>query len=435
MSINQVCAGPRDDSLTDVMRSFIPPAIPALGAPTSVLAPAPSVVLGPPVNVLWLPFRTRRIKRATAGSLVLSIVALTASACIPVPKGGASGVYGRMSLQQLVGQLFMVGTPATYADPAVAADIRNRHIGNVVLTGRTYGGISATAHVADTLQLQTTNPSTAGVPLFVGADQEGGLVQVLNGPGFSAIPAALNQGTYATSTLRLYAGAWGRQLQAAGVNVDLAPVLDTVPSAQAAPYNPPIGYYRREFGYSPSVVASHGTAFIQGLTGANVVATIKHFPGLGRVNANTDTNSGVTDTVTTRGDAYLGPFAAGIAAGAPFVMMSTAYYSRIDPHNPAAFSPYIINTILRGDLHFGGVVISDDLGAARQVAAWTPAQRAVLFIASGGDIVLTVDPNVLPIMYDTVLAYAQANPTFRAIVEQAALRVLRAKQARGLIAP
>jgi len=340
-----------------------------------------------------------------------------------------------MTLQQRVGQLFMVGTPATSADPAVAAAITGRHIGNVLLSGRSYQGIAGAAFVADTLQLRTNNPATAGVPLFVAADMEGGAVQVLNGPGFSAIPSALTQGTYPTSTLQLDAGAWGRQLHAAGVNLDLAPVMDTVPSPAAAASNPPIGAFQREFGYSPAVVAAHGDAFIQGMSGAGVTSAIKHFPGLGRVSANTDTSSGVTDTVTTRGDAYLAPFASGIASGAGFAMMSTAYYSRIDPRNPAAFSPSIINTILRGDLHFKGVVISDDIGAARQVAAWSPANRALVFLAAGGDMILTVDPRVLPIMYDTVVAYAKANPTFRAIVDQAALKVLQAKQARGLIAP
>ncbi len=363
------------------------------------------------------------------------MIVLLAVACVPVPTGGANGVFARMSLEQRVGEVFMVGTPATYADPAVAADITNRHIGSIVLTGRTFAGIAPTANVTNSLQFKTTNAATAGVPLLVAADQEGGYVQVLNGPGFSGIPTALTQGTWSTSMLRLYSGAWGRQLRAAGVNVDLAPVADTVPSAAAAPYNPPIGYYQREFGYSPAVTGPHTAAFVQGMRGADVATAVKHFPGLGRVNANTDTSSGVTDYTTTRGDAYLAPFAAGVGAGASMVMMSTAYYARIDPHNPAAFSPTIINTLLRGDLHFGGVVISDDLGAARQVAAWTPAQRALLFLASGGDLVLTVDPSVLPTMYDTVLAYAKANPTFRARVEQAALRVLVAKQARGLIAP
>ena len=358
---------------------------------------------------------------------------LLAVACVPVPKGGAAAVLARMSLQQRVGQLFMVGTPATSADPTVAAQISNYHIGNVVLTSRSFSGVAATANVTNTLQIRTTNAATAGVPLFVAADQEGGQVQVLNGPGFSGIPSALTQGTFAPHTLSLSAGAWGRQLRAAGVQVDLAPVMDTVPSPSY--FNPPIGAFQREFGFDPATVAAHGTAFVQGMSGADVDATLKHFPGLGRVTANTDDSSGVVDSITTRGDAYLTPFAAAINAGAPFVMMSTAYYSRIDPINPAAFSPFIINTVLRGDLHFGGVVISDDLGAARQVAAWTPATRAVLFIASGGDIVLTVDPSTIPSMYNAVLSYAKVNPTFTALVNSACLKVLQAKQARGLIAP
>jgi beta-N-acetylhexosaminidase len=173
---------------------------------------------------------------------------------------------------------------------------------------------------------------------------------------------------------------------------------------------------------------------VQGLQSADVAATIKHFPGLGRVSANTDTSSGVTDGVTARGDSYVQAFGAGVAAGTQFVLMSSAYYSRMDPRNPAVFSPTIIGTVLRHDLHFNGVVISDDIGAARQVAAWAPANRAIAFLASGGDMVLTVDPSVIPAMYDTVLAYAKANPTFRNILNQAALRVLTAKQQRGLIA-
>lgn len=364
-------------------------------------------------------------------ALAVALTAFTVAACVPVPKGGAAGVLARMTLEQRVGQLFMVGNPATSVSPTVLTQIANRHIGNVVLTGRSYAGVSATAGVTNRLQWQTTNPATAGVPLFVATDQEGGLVQVLNGPGFSAMPKAITQGSYAPATLRSYATTWGRQLRAAGVNVDLGPVMDTVPSPST--YNPPIGAFGREFGFAAVTVASHGAAVVQGLQSADVAATIKHFPGLGRVNANTDTSSGVTDSVTSRGDSYVKAFGSGVSAGAQFVMMSSAYYSRMDRINPAVFSPVIIGTVLRRDLHFGGVVISDDLGAARQVSAWSPANRAIVFIASGGDMVLTVDPAVVPAMYDTVLAYARANPTFRNLVDQAALRVLTAKQQRGLI--
>jgi beta-N-acetylhexosaminidase len=143
----------------------------------------------------------------------------------------------------------------------------------------------------------------------------------------------------------------------------------------------------------------------------------------------------VTDRVTRRGDPYLAPFAAAIRAGAPFVMMSTAIYSKIDPARPAAFSKTVIGTVLRGDLKFHGVVISDDLGNAKQVAAWTPGARAVAFLRAGGDMVLTVNGSLLQPMYAAVLARAQTDPVFRAQVNASALRVLIAKQKRGLIVP
>jgi beta-N-acetylhexosaminidase len=141
----------------------------------------------------------------------------------------------------------------------------------------------------------------------------------------------------------------------------------------------------------------------------------------------------VTDRVTRRGDAYLRPFETAIDAGVPVVMMSTAYYSRMDRRNPAAFSPYIIRTVLRGDLGFRGVVISDDLANARQVSRWSYGDRAVRFLAAGGDMVLIVNPSALPAMYEAVLSRAQRNATFRAKVDRAALRVLQTKDKRHLL--
>jgi beta-N-acetylhexosaminidase len=275
--------------------------------------------------------------------------------------------------------------------------------------------------------------STSGVRLFIATDQEGGLVRVLQGPGFSDIPSALVQGGWSLRTLRSGAQMWAGQLHRAGVNLNLAPVMDTVPSRRAAKHNPPIGRYDREFGYTTKVVARHGVAFLRGMRAGGVETTAKHFPGLGRVRGNTDTRAGVTDRVTRRHDPYFRPFRAAVEAGVPFMMMSTAFYSRLDPAHPAAFSPFVIRTVLRGDLGFKGVVISDDLARARQVASFSPAQRALQFIGAGGDVVLVVDPDPLPAMYRAVLQRAQDSAAFRGKVNAAALRVLRAKQARHLL--
>ncbi|MDX6256606.1 MAG: beta-N-acetylhexosaminidase [Frankiales bacterium] len=368
-------------------------------------------------------------------AVATSTTSTRSTASTSLPAGGAAAVLARMSLAQRVGQLFMVGTPATLLSNEIVHAVQADHVGNVMLTGRSTSGVAATAKVAARLQKLVTVKTTAGVPLFVGTDQEGGLVQVLRGPGFSDIPAALTQGAWSAASVRAYAKKWGGQLVAAGVDLDLAPVLDTVPSATAAAHNPPIGRFRREFGFTPARVSSRGGAFAAGLGLAGVDAAVKHFPGLGRVTANTDATAGVTDRVTRRGDPYLAPFAAAIRAGAPFVMMSTAIYSKIDPARPAAFSKTVIGTVLRGDLKFHGVVISDDLGNAKQVAAWTPGARAVAFLRAGGDMVLTVNGSLLQPMYAAVLARAQTDPVFRAQVNASALRVLIAKQKRGLIVP
>jgi beta-glucosidase-like glycosyl hydrolase len=367
----------------------------------------------------------------TIGSRSASAAASASVSEAAVPAGGAWAVFYRMTMAQRVGQLFMVGGTATGPGTATYSAISNYHVGSVMLTGRSYLGTSATLSVTRGLQSRATSAATLGVPLFVATDQEGGYVQVLQGTGFSRMPTALTQGTWSTSTLRSSALTWGRQLRSAGVNQNLAPVMDTVPYAMRNT-NKPIGYYHREFGYTTSIVSSHGSAFMSGMLGAGVATSIKHFPGLGRVTANTDVSAGVTDYVTTYDDPYLAPFRTAVTAGTPFVMMSLANYNKIEPRVPAAFSSKIIGGMLRSGLGFRGVVISDSL-AAKQVQAWSPAARALNFVNAGGDMILMTDPTLVPTMVSAVLARANADSTFRGKVNAAALKVLFAKQRMGLI--
>jgi beta-N-acetylhexosaminidase len=347
----------------------------------------------------------------------------------PTPTGSAEVQLATMSLAERVGQLYMVDCPSTAVGSATTTAITKYHVGSVILDGNSDLGVEGTGTVVTSLQKLVTH----GPQLFVSTDQEGGEVQRLRGDGFSDIPSAVQQGTQTPSQLTTDTTVWAGQLRAAGINIDLAPVLDTVP-ANSGP-NPPIGDLDREYGHDPATVSSHGVAVANGLAAAGVDATVKHFPGLGRVSGNTDTTAGVTDSVTTRNDPYLAPFAAAIKAGAPFVMMSTAIYTKIDPDHPAAFSRTIVTGILRGDLGFKGVVITDDVGAATQVSSYSVGARAVDFISAGGDMVLTVDAAQAGTMTQSVLAKAQRSPAFKALVDAAALRVLQAKQARGLIQP
>lgn len=343
------------------------------------------------------------------------------------PASTAQQVLAGMSLRQRVGQLLMVDCSTAGVSAATSAAITQDDVGSVILDRTSYAGLAAAQAV--TAQVRSLAPRDVG--LFVATDQEGGEVQRLQGAGFTQIVSGVEQGTIPPAALQGYAQGWGEQLRSAGVNVNLAPVLDTVPAGFGS--NPPIGDLDREFGNTPDVVTAHGVAVLRGMAGAGVDATVKHFPGLGRVRGNTDTSSGVTDDVTTRHDPYLAPFQAAVNAGVPFVMMSTAIYSRLDPGVPAAFSRTIVTGMLRGDLGFQGVIISDDLGAAKQVSGYGVGQRAIDFVAAGGDIVLTVDATEAATMTGALIAKAQSDKAFAQLVNAAALRVLQAKQARGLL--
>jgi beta-N-acetylhexosaminidase len=361
---------------------------------------------------------------SSATSAPASSVASSSAPAIPHT---AAAVLASMTEAQRVGQLLMVDCPTSGLSAATAQAIRAVHVGSIILDGTSYADRGTIR--ALTAQLENTNPSVA--KLFIATDQEGGTVQRLQGAGFDRIPSAVQQGGLDPATLRREARGWGSQLRAAGVNVDLAPVLDTVPRGGGP--NPPIGDLERQYGSDPATVATHGVAFAQGMLDAGVAATVKHFPGLGRVTGNTDTASGVTDTVTTRHDPYLQPFARAVGAGVPFVMVSTAIYSRIDPGVPAIFSRTIVTGMLRDDLGFQGVVITDDIGIAAQVSPWSLADRAVKFVQAGGDMILTVDAGQAGSLAAALLAKAQRDPAFKALVDAAALRVLQAKQKQGLL--
>lgn len=344
----------------------------------------------------------------------------------------ARAVLDRLPLEEQVGQLFMAGVPAETGALTALRPGGSRRVGNVMLTGRSHASRADTARRVAQARTLATGRSGLVLP-FVATDQEGGAVQVLQGDGFSDLPSAKEQGTWSPALLRSRAGGWARELRAAGLNLVLAPVADTVPGAAAAQANPPIGAYDRQFGYTPEVVTDHVLAFVDGMESARVASAVKHFPGLGYVHANTDTDARVVDTQVGVDSPGLEPFRAAVRAGVPLVMVSTAVYARIDPARPAVFSSAVMTSLLRQRIGFDGVVISDDVGAARQVQEWAPGERAVRFVAAGGDIVLTVDPRTVAPMYDAVLARAQKDASFRAQAQAAVLRVLVAKARFGLL--
>lgn len=344
----------------------------------------------------------------------------------------AARVFSRMTEAQRVGQLFMVGLAGDESSPALARAVSTYHFGSMLFGTNSAAGLAGTRLVTSAVQSLVSAEATANVRFFIAANQEGGNVQALRGPGFQTIPSALAQGLLSPAALQQRAAVWGSELRSAGVNLNLAPVMDVVTPGTDR-QNQPIGMLQREFGHDPATVGAHGVAFIRGMEQAGVATTAKHFPGLGRVYGNTDFTSGVVDTVTTPSDPYLQPYQAAIGSGVPFVMAALATYTRIDPHHLAVFSPRVMGAMLRQQLRFQGVIVSDDMGVAAAVAGIPPATRAIDFLAAGGDLITSESLTAATAMDNAILAHAAADPAFRDQVSSAVMHVLAAKQAYGLL--
>jgi beta-N-acetylhexosaminidase len=333
-----------------------------------------------------------------------------------------------LSLRERAAQLIMTGIDADGMTASERSVVRARKPGGLLLMGS--GG--SASHTRTAMAAASATSTSNGIKPFIAADQEGGKIQRLKGPGFDRIPAATVQATWSPAKLTGEARGWGAQLREAGVNLDLAPVGDVVPRSLGDD-NASIGALDRGYGSTPGPVAEHVTAFIKGMDAAGVMTSVKHFPGLGRVRGNTDFSSGVVDDVTVRGDDDLAPFAAGIRAGSDMVMVSTVTYSKIDPDNRAVFSPTIVQGMLRGDLRYDGVVITDDVGAAAEVASVPAGERATRFVAAGGDVVITAKASLTSVMINALVTEAQQDKAFEGKLQDSVRRVLTLKERRGLV--
>lgn len=339
----------------------------------------------------------------------------------------AQELLDTLSSQEKIGQILMAGIQATGATAQDRANISENSLGNVFLRGRSTAGVAETKNVVDRVKKSVAAGQHVEIEAWVSTDQEGGLVQVLKGNGFSKIPSGKTQGSWSTQRLEQSAAKWAQELAKAGINVNLAPVADTVPSAGFAASNAPIGYFGREYGFTPQAVSDFTRAFSLGMKEAGVAPVVKHFPGLGRVTKNTDVAKNVTDTKTTRNDPYLGPFKDAIVDGNDWVMVSNAYYSKIDPKNIAPFSSTIMRGMLREDLGFTGLIISDDVCDATQLSPWNLATRATRFFEAGGTVLLCVESSKTASMAKSLNTKVAQDPAFAALIDAAALKVLESK--------
>jgi beta-N-acetylhexosaminidase len=365
---------------------------------------------------------------ASASPQVSTSATVTATPRPSATPDRCAALVESMSLRERVGQLLMVGISSAGPTTADADILASTRAGSVLLLGNSTASLTTIADVTARARRAARPPK--GVQTLLAVDQEGGLVQRLKGAGFDPIPAAADQAAYDNRALAAKANRWGRQLKRAGIDADLAPVADVVPES-ARSRNQPIAQLRRGYGSDPQRVGTKVRAFVAGMNEANVATAVKHFPGLGLVEGNTDFESHVVDGVTRRHDRMLAGFTRGVHAGADMVMVSSATYRKIDANRRATFSPAVLRTMIRGDLQFSGVIISDDL-AAQAMHDLSPANRLLRFIDAGGDVAIIGDPRIAQTAASALIDEAREDPSLSKLVAASAVRVLKLKDRRGL---
>jgi beta-N-acetylhexosaminidase len=246
------------------------------------------------------------------------------------------------------------------------------------------GGAKAPSDLRQQLMSAVGSGGSSASPLVM-ADVEGGGVQRLSGV-VEAFPWARQlAATESVAQVEQLATAVGRQMLSAGVTVDLAPVVDLDDRSGPSSTNPD---GLRSFSINPATASAYGVAFMQGLRNVGVIPVVKHFPGIGHSTQNTDYGTAATRPLSELRTAGLKPFIAAIAARAPAVMISNAYVPGLTT-KPASVSRAIIHDLLRAQLGFNGLVLTDSLSAGAITAAgYTVPQAAVAAIEAGADLVL-----------------------------------------------
>ena len=329
-----------------------------------------------------------------------------------------------LTLEERVGQLFFVRVPEADA----VADVSTYHLGGYILFGRDTQDKTANDLIQTLCGYQDAADSDTGIPLLIGVDEEGGtVVRVSSNPHLRVSKFSSPQRLYAAGGMDAILRETrekDRLLAALGFNVNLAPVADV--STDSGDF-----IYDRTLGQDASATADYVSSVVGQMTADNMGGVLKHFPGYGN---NADTHTGIAldqrpYETFTQSD-FL-PFQAGAASGRgkTAVLVSHNIVACMDPDLPASLSP-AVHEVLRQELAFTGVVMTDDLAMEAVSAYAEDGAVAVMALEAGNDLVITTDYRTqIPKVIEAV-----ENGTLDAsVIENACRRVLTWKQELGLI--
>ena len=315
----------------------------------------------------------------------------------------------RLTLEQQVGRLVILRFAGTEAP---------EYVRRVLGEGRAAGAILFRDNVTDPVQLRALTRSLrrAGRGVLVCVDQEGGPIRTVPW----AAPERAAPAQQAFGAVREDSQAGGRDLRAAGINVTLGPVAD-IPSVDGSVMT------NRAFTADPTAAIAAVAESVAGWHDGGVATTVKHFPGLGGATVNTDEGSAVVDRTREQLEEDLGPYVFAIQQGTEFIMASHAVYPALDSERIASQSPEVVEGLLREQLGYDGVVMTDSIEAEAVRAVTDVEEAAVASVEAGVDVILTTGRGSYIRVYRALLARARGNREFRERVRESATRVLGAQ--------
>lgn len=305
------------------------------------------------------------------------------------PKTELKELPNDQELLEKIGQMIIIGFRGTEVDEnsKIIKDINDYNIGGIILFDRDIPSKSFPRNIINpeqTKKLITDIKNLSSSSLLITIDSEGGLINRLKESyGFINIPSPEDMGKKSLEKTKENAIIIGKQLKELGINVNFAPVVDV----NINPDNPVIGYLGRSFSNDPEEVFNHASKFIEGLNQEGIISSIKHFPGHGSSTA--DSHLGVVDVTKTYKEEELIPYQKLIANNySQMIMTAHIINKNIDPDYPATLSPLFIKNILREELGFKGVVVSDDMNMGAITENYGFEEALIKAINAGCDMLI-----------------------------------------------
>ncbi len=331
-----------------------------------------------------------------------------------------------MTLEEKVGQLVIVGVDGYENDEHSKQLMEKYHAGGFILFKK---NIQDSAQLLTLLNsLKETNAALNKVPMFLSVDEEGGRVSRLPDE-FKKFPSNKVIGQKNDSSLSYQIGnILGRELSSFGFNMDFAPVLDI----NSNPKNPVIG--DRSFGTTAGLVSRLGIETMKGIRAENVISVVKHFPGHGDTSVDSHVGLPRVNHDLKRLESFeLVPFKAAIENSVDAIMIAHILLPKLDPENPASFSKAVITDLLRTDMNFNGIVITDDFTMGAIEKNYDMGGAAVKSIQAGADIVLVCHGfDKQETVIKALLAAAQTGQISAGRLDESVYRVLELKQRYSL---